>query len=376
MTAKQSFKITPEEKEIKGNLKEIGQSLKNSSRATDNKLGEMLESVYETSAGKGKIGYVFGFFKKPLVWVPAVAVILFMVANSATLFRPTKIYDGGYYSDSGNIDFGVPMGMSESSSYKTSTTFRQRFLNRLGQNEASPYEIAQRGPILEKDLNVEIMTNQKDAASAVIQNAFTSLGGFISSINNDTAGQRRGRIYAYGKIPANNIEAFRILIKNFAEEDKYYREGMQAQSRTADMIEIDKKIKEVEKSIKYLEDAISRETDSTKKAILEKQLADNQAFSNEREETKKQIQERVDFVDVRLTAIIFPEFWKASSINDLKSIYVGFEEPTLLDKFKINATRVLIFFIQILSYTFWMIPIIVWVWWKKRKTKEILNELE
>ncbi|MDP3244793.1 MAG: DUF4349 domain-containing protein [bacterium] len=381
MTAKQVFKITPEEEKIKSGLKEVGKSLRNKSHTADERLGEMLENVYETNEGKGKKGYVFAFLKRPLVWIPAVAVVLFVVVNSAMLFRPTRLspvspmYDDGYYpSGGGDMYFGASESYSGSS--HQAPTFKQRFLSRLGQNEASPYEIAKRGPILEKDLNVEIMTDKKDEASGIVQNAFTSLGGFISSINNDTAGKRRGRIYVYGKIPANNIEAFRILIKNFAEEEKYYREGMQAQSRTADMIEIEKKIKEVEGSIKYLEDSIQKETNPVKKAELEKKLADNKAYFAEREETKKTIEERVDFVDVKLTAIVFPKFWQASSADDLKSIYVGFEEPTLLDKFKINATRIIVLFIQVLSYTFWLIPIIVWLWWKKRKTKEILNELE
>ncbi len=376
------FKITPEEEKIKSGLKDVGKSLRDKSRAADDRLGEMLENVYETSEGKGEIGYVLSFFKKPLFLVPAGLVVIFFAVIIYNVYKeftynPSYNYPsyGGSWEGGGDRYFGGASEMSVGASYQP-PTFKQRFLSRLGQNEASPYEIAKRGPILEKDLNVEIMTDKKDEASGMIQNAFTSLGGFISSINNDTASQRRGRIYAYGKIPANNIEAFRILIKDFAEEEKYYREGIQAKSRTADMIEIEKKIKEVEDSVKYLEDAIKKEADPVKKAGLEKKLADNQAYLGEREETKKGIEERVEFVDVKLTAIVFPKFWQASSIDDFKSIYVGFEEPTLLDKFKINATRVLVIFLQIFSYTFWLIPIIILVWWRKRKEKGLLEELE
>lgn len=371
------FKITPEEEKIKNRLKEVGKSLRNKSRA-DGQLSEILENVYETNEGKGRKGYVLAFLKKPLFLVPAGLVVIFFAVVVYKEFTYSPSYDypsyGGSWEGGGDISFWA-LESSTGSKYQA-PTFKQRFLSRLGQNEASPYEIAKRGPILEKDLNVEIMTDKKDEASGVIQNAFTSLGGFVNSMNNDTSGQRRGRIYVYGKIPANNIEAFRILVKNFVGEEKYYREGMQAQSRTADMIEIEKKIKEVEESIKYLEDAINKETNPIKKAELEKKLADNRAFFTEREETKNQIEERVDFVDVKLTAIIFPKFWQASSIDDFKSIYVGFEEPTLLDKFKINATRILVLFIQILSYTFWLIPIIAWILWKRQKEKRLLEELE
>lgn len=398
-------RISEEARTLKNELKKIGEAAQKEAQESSGRLVAAVEERYENTEGKGKIGYVFPLVKKFVLAGVGIFLlfVIFVVIYDATMVRvqyggPYEIpYSGsGIYEEAGSgtlsdggVSRKIEMGGQEFSvedfiGYSAAPpalapvpTFKDRFLGALGRHEASPYEIAKRGPLLEKDLNVDIMTTKKkEETENFVQSAFQSVGGYVTQVNPCDHCGKRGGLRVYGKVPVNSLEGFRAMLKNFIGEDKYYREGITAQSRTADIIEIEKKIKEVEESVKYLEGAISRETDPTKKAELETKLADNKAFFVEREATKKAIEEKAEFVDVYLNATFLPTFFKASSFDDFKLLYIGFEQPTLMDEFKINATRITVFFLRILSYTFWLIPIIIWIWWKRRKEKGLFEELE
>lgn len=373
--------INEQDKNLKAKLKHLGMTAQKASNASKERIRPIVAQTYDATENKS------GFFNINISIFSLLKKCAFAGVGVAILFIAYKLYVGkpsqypGPYYPAGDIyseGMGVEMGLTGGIGGRKyqAPTFKQRFLNKLGQHEASPYEIVQRGPILEKDLNVEIITTKKDVAESFVQNSFQSVGGYVTRMDPCNNCGKRGGLRVYGKVPANGLDGFRAMIKNFVEEDKYYREGMTAQSRTADIIEIEKRIKEVEESIQYLQGAISRENDPQKKAELEKKLADSRAFFVEREQTKKTIEEKVEFVDVYLNVTFLPTFFKASSFNDFKLLYLGFNDPSMLDKFKINATRVVVIFLQILSYTFWIIPIAIWFWWRKRKINALLSEMD
>lgn len=381
MIVRKKFKLDSEEKKIKNNLQQLGEKIRIRAKDSGPQTKQILEQTYVATEGKGAIGYFTNFLKRPAFAVSAILLVLVFVGYYRLfIYRPMRsVLDDPYYNYSGGWSEGESLAgpsMQSTGVGRTAPTFKEKFLSALGSHEASPYEIAKRGPLLEKDLNVEIMTDKKDEADSIIKDAFQTTGGYINRIEPCNSCSRRGTLTVYGKVPADNLESFKAMIKSFVGETKYYREGLNAQSRTADIIAAEKSIKEVEDSIGYLEDALTRETDLKKKAELEKKLADDRAFLAEREETKKQIEERVEFADVYLSVTFLPTFWKASSFEDFKLIYLGFEQPSLLDQFKINATRVMIFLLRLLSYTFWLIPIVIWFWWRRRGEQSLLDELE
>ena len=372
------YQISEKEKNLKDELKRFGEAARKKAEVSKGRIESAVEQIYETTEGKSKAGHIFPLIKKIVLIGVGVATV-FVVYSYVT----TPRYDRSVYDEMGGWEgaMGVQeMGLTVTPRYKykrPAPTFKDRFLGALGQHEASPYEIAKKGPILEKDMNVEMMTTkEKVETENFVQSAFQLAGGYVTQINPCNYCGKRGSLQVYGKVSIGNLEGFRAMLKNFIGEDKYYREDVTAQSRTADIIEIEKKIKEVEKSISYLEGAISRETDPKKKAELEKKLIDNRAFFTEREGTKEAIEERVNFVDVSLSVTFLPTFLKASTFDDFKLLYLGFAQPSMFDKFKINTTRVLVILLQILSYTFWIIPIFVWLWWRKRRIKKMLEELE
>ena len=86
--------------------------------------------------------------------------------------------------------------------------------------------------------------------------------------------------------------------------------------------------------------------------------------------------DRVEYVDIYLSIEIMPGFWKAKDIRSIKSLYKGFEEVSLWNNLLFNVLFVVIWFFRILSYTFWLIPIIIWLIIRKRRERKLLEELD
>lgn len=370
-------------KETKGRLKEAGRELREKSTGSKDNLMLMLDEMYE-STPENKKNKIKCFFKKGLVLAPVIgaAVIILAIAALEIINRP---YSGPVYTkqyiESSSLDqdiFGrkAPSDPSDIAGYSQSGTFKNKFLSLLGRHEAGPDEIAERGSILEKDLNIDLITTKKeDDAEKFAKNTFESLEGYVENIRQYYYSHSK-RIRINGKIPADKMEDLRQSLKDYVEKSNYYRENIKAQSRTEDIIVIEEKIKEVEESIEYLENAIEQETNQAKKEELQKKLEENRAYLQERQETEEEIMQRVEYVDVNLVIEIIPSFWKANDFKDIKRFYKGFEAASLWEKLLFNALLVAIWFFRILSYTFWLIPIAAWLIIRKRRKKRFLRELD
>jgi len=398
------FNLNEKERSVKEELKGLGVDIQKSSAEPKEKLVAILQEEYE-SAPENKWNKIKCFFKHPLILAPisglAIVVIFFFAMNALypmnytdyPYLEPAYYDDNIYYSNeigelkSGPASVGgsrggkyglEQAGMAALSTYSGSPTFKDKFLNLLGSHKADYQDIADRGAILEKDLNVKLITTQKEIdAELFARGTFESLGGYVENINQNTYYSRKNkRMYIQGKVPADKIDALRLALKNFVGKDKYYEEYLKAVSRTADVIVIEEKIKEVEKNIEYLEDAIIRETNPAKKQELQKKLEENKAYLGERQQTQERIMERINFVDVSLDIRIINSFWQASNVNDIRFLYAGFEEASIWDNLIINVLHVIIIFLKILSYTFWIIPIIIWIIVLKKRQKRMLAELD
>lgn len=400
------FNLNEKERSVKEELKKLGVDIQKLSAEPKERLSTILQEKYE-SVPENKWNKTKSYFKRPLILAPiaglSVVVIFFFVMNALypmsytnyPYLEPASYSDDSiHYSNKigepkagpasvgGGGEYGLmylekaatPSGLKHSSS----PTFKDKFLNLLGSHQADYQDIADRGAILEKDLNVKLITTQKEIdVELFARGTFESLGGYVENINQSSYySAKNKRLFIQGKIPADKIDALRLALKNFVGKDKYYQEYLKAVSRTADVIVIEEKIKEVEKSIEYLEDAIAREANPKKKQQLQKQLIDNKNFLAEREQTQEKIMERVDFVDVGLNLRIIHSFWRAGGIDDIRLLYSGFENASIWDNLIINVLHIIIIFLKILSYTFWIIPIIVWIIIKKKRQKKFLAELD
>lgn len=385
-------RLTDEGRKIKEGIKAKGEQLQNKATSSKDAYEMRLSNLWdqeESATFKTRAWYKF---KLPRIFIPAVVAlglfVLLISASSPVYYTaPSTIGQGGTAlgvssglteSESSDYDSaGMKLSLVEptlvESSINYRRTFKERFIDRLGRHDADPDEIAAREQLYEQDVRINLMTiKSHDDVNTFMRTSFDSLGGFIETSNV----YQQGRIYIKGKVPAQSLEAFKIIVRNFAGEEKYYRDSTRSYNRTADVIVIEEEYEKVEESIAYLEDVLKQESDPKKRAELESKLNENKSYLREREATKGAIINRVEYVDVDLTITLLPTFWKAGSFRDFQRLYVGFDSPTLLDKFKINATAVILFFIHLLSYVFWLIPII-WLWWRRSyRAEPLLKELD
>lgn len=409
--------LTDEDKKLKDELHALGAKLQGNAEASEKSFLSTLEKEYERAEEGSFWMRILGMARRPLVFMSVALGVLIILVNVSTraVYPPVPLYEktglsgvtrGGGTSGGGigpasigdlggssvepTFDNSAQGSIEQSieeeaisgrvsalsqSGFSRRPTFKERFLNRLGQHEASPDEVASRPQVFEQDMHADLMTTRKeDEVRSSVRIAFESLGGFVNTISSYP--YRTKSIHISGKVPVRSLEAFRIMMKDFVQDPKYYRESMAVYNRTSDVVVIEDEWKKVEEAIAYLEEALARETDPQKRSSLERQLATHRARLREREKTKEAIIDRVEYADVSLTVQLLPTFWRANSLNDFRQLYVGFNEPTLLDKFKINSTAVALFILHVLSYLFWLIPI-VWLWWRKsHRAEPLLDELE
>ncbi len=387
-------KINPDEKELetKQELKNLGAQLAEHSANPQRKLEAELSDLYN-SVPENKKSRLKSFFGKRLVVYPVLGLVVIIFSVVMIKITDTKeVYDYAYSGDS--YDYSNPittdegfqfiqtcgitgcgsagLGSNKTTLLQKTATFKDKFLGALGYHEASPEAIAERGPILEQALNVSILTTEKTTETRkTVEHVFEDYGGYVIKITPSIY-----MINAYGKIPADRIDDLKNYLKDYAGKDKYYQENLSANSRTADVIAIEEKIKEVEDSIEYLKNAIAGETDPAKKQTLQKQLEETRAYLGEREETKENIMDRVEYVDVNINITSIPSFWKASRMSEIQKLYSGFNQISMWDKLIINVLHVIIIFLRILSYTFWIIPIVIWIIILRRRDKKLLEEME
>lgn len=413
------IKLTEAEKRLKDELRAFGADLQSRAQAAQEKFEPTIAKLYdETTAAQParRPLAIFGWLRRPLLAVPVALVMLIAIVSSMRQYRTQPVpmpaltdisaLPGAPHvlapQVSPEVSFGetavtnieapeevapilVPLMPSASeasmpilSRRQFGKTFKERFLGALGRHEADPDEVASRPQVFEQDMHAELMSvKSQDEVASAMRSTFESLGGFVESINTYHVARSRDSVTIRGKVPVRALEAFRTMLRNFAGEDKYYRERTEAYNRTADVAAIEGEREKVEKSIAYLEDTLARETNPQKRAQLEAQLEVHRARLREREATREAIQDRVEYADVSVAVSLRPDFWHATSLKDFRQLYVGFNDPTLLDKFKINGTAIALLILHALSYFFWLIPIIWWIWWRKRRHVEaVLKEVE
>lgn len=398
--------LTDEEKKIKDALQGLGSRIQKDAEASENAFLSKIEELYDRTESGSFWMRVINAIRRPrsLILVPVGLVTLVLVVQflKYPMYTPMPVpvsvghRSGGLEASLGgsSTSFAPPSDtvspdsiVSEESflseagfSGSTSAlgrrpTFKERFLNTLGRHEASPEEVVSRPQFFEQDVHADLMTTKEENEVRIFMKvAFESLGGFVETINAYPYRTRSVRIS--GKVPAQNLQAFKIMMQDFAKEPKYYQESAAIYNRTSDIVAIEDEREKVEKAIAYLEESLARETDPQKRASLERQLTTHRARLRERDATREAIEDRVEYADVSLTIQLLPTFWRASSFSDFEHLYVGFGTPSLLDSVKIAITQVFVVLVRALGYLIWIAPL-VWLWWRKsHRAKGLLKELD
>lgn len=378
------FILDAETEKIKDELKNAGSKLQEKASEPQGRLLSELSDMYDRTE-ENRARKVKTYLFKPYVWAPALAVFVIAIITFTNLNNPpSQIYPNYYpdvYTYKGDISVAptaMDQGVGSSAGFAApQPTFKQRFIENLGQHAASPEDIAKAGSMLAKDVNVNIMLVKKvDSVELFAKTMFEPLGGFVGNIGQDNYYANRSTFWVRGKIPADKMDLFRMSLKNFVGNNKYYQENLSAQSRTSDIIVIDQNIKSVQDTISYLKTSIVKETDEVKKAALQKQLNQNNAYLKEREQTKKEILAQVNYVDVSLEVKTIPSFWSAENISDIQNYFYGYESVSLWSQMLINVLFVCIGVLKILSWTFWVIIIVVWLIIRKRRKNKWLEQME
>ncbi|MFH1713084.1 MAG: hypothetical protein ABH896_02770 [Candidatus Jacksonbacteria bacterium] len=366
-----NLKLNKEEIELKDNLKSMGQKLQKDSHEFGVKLKSVLESEYGKKENRHQIIKV-GF--KQALWGKRL-----LVGGMAGLVLICIVWTISSYTLQVGQDIGAPkerqIDLERKFLGNSAGTFKERFLDKLGQHQASPEEIAKRGAMLEQDLNISLISSKKDSKEFA-QNIFDKLGGFVERVDQN---KYQNAIIITGKIPAANLEALRIMLKDYAEKDKYYQEFMEAVNRTADMIKAEDETRLVEDGIEYLKGAIAREQDPKKQELLRQKLEENLAYLGERQSIEKKIEDMVDYADISITLIKIPSLIKAHSWQELKTVYAGFNNLDFSGRIVLNILMALVVLILIFSYTFWLvIPLGLWLILRHRRlpSKALYKELE
>lgn len=388
--------LNKSELELKNELKTLGHKLQSQSKDFGNEFKSVLESEYEKKQSKNgshakavkvKFSRPFGLGRllAPAGIVLGLILIVWTISSYTLKLGQNVESDIAFKStiseEQEEIDYSQGMiaemslgDAANSRRFGSLRTFRNRFLDALGQHQASPQDIAERGTLLEQDIKIGLISPKKDCEQYV-ENIFQSLGGFVENIHQSY--NRQNSFTFKGKVPSVNIEALRIMLKDYAGAEKYYQEFAYAESRTADIIKIEEETKKVEDAIEYLKGAIATEQNSTKKTELEQKLQENLSYLAERQATGKDIQDRIDYADVTINLTKIPSWHQAKSFQELKTALSGFNDLTIGGQIILNILFGLVIIISILSYTFWILIIVgVWLIWRKRKTKEKWEDLE
>lgn len=409
--------LTEQERELKDDLRAFGAHLQSKSNASKDAFSARLDQLWEETEPQARKVRMPAWFRSPFILAPVgIAALVLAIGlaqrsevsyisappvgpagstmeeqNSLPYTQP-DLPEESYpaedeavqYKEAQFVEPRAAAGISAESSVgftprsRSAKTFKDRFLGALGRHDADPDEVASREQMIEQDVHSELMsTKSQDETVSALRSIFEALGGFVESVNTYNNRSSRDSVHIKGKVPARSLEAFRAMLKNFAGEDKYYRERLEAYNRTADVVAIEEEGQRVEDAIAYLEESLAQESDPRRRAELEAELETHRARLREREATREVIQDRVEYADVSVAVSLLPTFWRANSLKDFRQLYLGFNEPTLLDQFKINATAFVLGLLHALSYFFWVIPIVWWIWRRKsRRAKGLLEELE
>ena len=395
---KNNLQLNKEELELKNKLKSMGQKLQKDSHESGVKLKSVLESEYGKKEDRHqiiKVNFRQALWGKRLLIGGMSSLVLIGIVwtiSSYTLHVGQDI--GGELEMPGELDASperqIDLGQGRVSTDKLGETakstvseflgnssigtFKERFLDKLGQHQASPEEIAKRGALLEQDLNISLISSKKDGAEFA-QSTFTKLGGFVERVDQD---KYQNSIIITGKIPAANLESLRVMLKDYVKKDKYYQEFIQAVSRTADIIKAAEETRLVEDSIEYLKGAIASEQNQKKQELLRQKLEENLAYLGERQSIEKEIENLVDYADISITLIKIPSLIKVRSWQELKTVYAGFDDLDFGGRIVLNVLMALVVLILIFSYTFWLvIPLGLWLILRRRSpSKALWKELE
>lgn len=373
-----------ETEKIKNDLKGFGAQVQTKAVEPKERLMSELSEMYDqTETNKSKKFLMT--LSRPFVWIPAMSVSLVLIC--AMIIIPQLIntspdyYGGPVYMNDAQKTFSPNLIMDEgigsaAGIQSEQSTFKDVFIRNLGQHEASPEDVAKYGSLLAKDININILLTKETAnVETFATMLYESAGGYVENIGQDSYNSSK-YFSVRGKIPADKIELFRAGLKNLVGSDKYYQENLNAQSRTADIVVIDQKIKDVENAIKSLQTKIANATDETQKSAWQKQLNQNRAYLAEREQTKKQIMADVNYIDVSLYARTIPSFWHAQNFSDIKQYFNGFETVSMWNQMSLNALFVFLAALKIFSWTFWAIAIVIWLIVRKRKKNKWLEQME
>lgn len=397
---KNNLQLNKGEIELKDNLKSMGQKLQKDGHEFGVKLKSTLESEYEKKEDSRhqiiKVNFKRALWGKRLLVGSITGLVLIGIVWTISSYTLQVGQDiGGELETPGESDapkerqtnlgqsamptdkLGEPKSAKSTISGflgNSANTFKERFLDKLGQHQASPEEIAKRGALLEQNLNISLISSKKDSEEFA-QSIFAKLGGFVERVDQD---KYQNAIIITGKIPAANLESLRIMLKDYVKKDKYYQEFIEAVSRTADMIKAEEETRLVEDSIEYLKGAIANEQDQKKQELLRQKLEENLAYLVERQSIEKEIENMVDYADISITLIKIPSLIKVRSWQELKTVYVGFDDLDFGGRIVLNILMALVVLILIFSYTFWIvIPLGLWLILRRRSpSKALWKELE
>ncbi len=214
------FILDKDMKSTKNSLKNLGEKFRDDAKDSQSESQSLLNEMYDKTPENKKNKFK-AFFKKPLVYLPVAGMavlVLAFIALRSIYYVPS--YIGESYSKSTPLYldedtlFGVTPFSDTAGAGYSSGTFKDKFLNTLGRHEASPDDIAEKGSILEKDLNIDIITTEKeDDVERFAKDIFESLDGYVENINQRNYRYSK-RLMIYGKIPAEKVDELRDKLKD------------------------------------------------------------------------------------------------------------------------------------------------------------------
>lgn len=357
--------LNPDQQRAKAGLKELGGVL----RAENRKQRTELREILQTQAENKPRGSYLASFSWSKVLVPAgslLAVIVLMVAIAPKSGRvyPTSI---GYPEP--NTDYAFEETAMTGSAMSAPSTFKRQFIDDLGSNAATDGEVQayrdEYGDAFEQNLSIDVLAKRQEQFEEISQ-LFQGSDGYIASFS-DHGGNSRS---INGHIPVEQLDHFKQGLVGIVGSYKFMTQSSYGYNRVPDLIAIDEKITEVEAAIAELEEKIANEQNLSNREELEQQLAQHQQFLAEREATKDEIEDRVEYVDISLYVNHIPSWWQAGDYHELRQSFAGYTDPSLGQKVLINFIYVVSKLLVLLSYTFWLIiPFLIWRWRRSRERK-------
>lgn len=356
-------KFSPKEDQVKKSLKRLGHIVRSSGDEHQEMLRKQLQIQAESL--RSEKGNSRKWSKWVFAPVIALATLTLFIATNRQVDEPTY-YElaegerGGVQISPGMVD------VSDSASLSTTSTFYDRFLRNLGNNDVSlGDQMAYRdeyGNLLEQDLSAHILSSDEDIHRE-IDRLFALFDGYTTSINDTSSNVR----IIQGNIPAQMKDLFIDELTELVKNEHFINTELDAQTRISDIVVIDEKIDEVTVAITDLESQIQNVKTDEERADLNQKLQDLKNYLEERERVKAEILNRVDLIDVTLKIERIPSWMQASEFDALEQSMLGFKNASLFQQLWLNTLFILLKMMQVLSYTFWfIIPLAIWLYRKWR----------